>query len=348
MNHLKTNIRELVREVADEIYHERDAVAVLVREPLIDIAFPKSSDVDMIVVDLSNDLSVENIRRNKNGVRFDIMGFSANLLLHDDFLRYAGTYPHQLVACSVVRETGNYGTMIINRMKDLINDPTSLYLRINNHIKFANQFITMAERCKDCREGFFYLNPAASGFIATLCDGKTSLINVLSKPYLKIARVEPKLIDWFNDVLKLNIFNVDVLKELGDFTCSEYANVRLDLSRTNREFRTSISYFIHPEEVKYRLKVIEEMNSKGDFVDATHYGRIYAYTLMAGMYFRDHFDEVDQKTSFLRHGQQLNNVRGFEIFEKLFPISKGEFEESLERVKIFRRRKLCPILTSDE
>jgi len=341
-----SKVRETVKELADDLYRERDAVAVLVREPPIDPAFPESSDIDVVLVDLSDDFSVENIRRYREGIRFDIMGYSAKMLLHDEFLRFAGTYPHQLVACSVVRETSNYGTMIINRMKDIMNDPATLSLRIRNHIQFANQIMVMAERAKDYREGFFYLNPVVSGFIAAMCDGKTSLINVHSKPYLKLAKVAPNMVEWFCDVLKLDMFDLEVLEEFGNFVCGEYDNLQFDASRMNREFKTSLSYFIHPEELSYRIKVIVEMIKKGDFPDATHYGRIYAYTLMTGMFFRDKLDQVNQNTSFLRHNQQLSNVRGFDLFAKLFPITKEDFESSLERLKVFRRRKLlCPTQT---
>jgi len=340
-----SRIRETLKELADDLYRERETVAVLVREPLIDSVTPNSTDVDVILVDLSKDMGIENIRRMKNGIRFDIMTFSMNLLLHDEFMRYVGNFPHQLVACSVVKETANYGTMLINRMKDHMEDPTTLQIRVMGHIKYANQLLILAERAKYPSEAFFYLNTATSGFVSAMCDGQTSLINVQSKPYLKLARVKSDLIEWFVDVLMLKRFDINAVEELGKLVCDKYKDLKYDTSNMNREFRSSIPYFIHPDEVQYRLRVIKELASKGDFADATHYGRVYAYCLMCGMVHLDRLDKVDTSSSYLRHYLPLSEAEYFDVFAKLFPVTREEFDDSLERMKMFRRMKICPTQT---
>ena len=337
-------LSDVVKQLVVDLTYERECVAVLVREPLIDPYFPKTSDIDVVLVDMSDDFGVENIRRMKDNIRFDIMAMSAKLLLHDDFTRWMGTLPHQLIACKVAWEEGNYGTKIVERMREIMGSPDSVILRLKNHFLYATQILSLAEKTSNPSEAFCYLNAVASGFIAFLCDGKTSLINVHTKPYQKLMRVEPRLLDWFKDVLRLETFDFDCFLEFGEMVCGRFKDFAWDDSKANREFSSSMLYFPHMDELRYRMKVMNEVLEKRDLADAAHYGRIYAYTLLCADYFLDRLDQVDKSTSYLRSGKVLAESRNFNLFSKIFPFSEREVKESIERLKIFRREKMCPTL----
>lgn len=342
----KNNIREEIKRLADDSFSERECLAVLVREPLIDPTFPDTSDIDIFGIDVSRDLGIETNRKIIGNRRYDVMWFADSLMQHPDFTRFLGNLPHQLVATSVVREVGKYGTSLIQMMKDMIYTEGAIATRIKNHLNTASQALSVAGRMTNPSEAFFFLTPASSGSIAALSDGKVSLINVQTKPYLKLIKTQPQLTDWFSDVCYLDRFDVNLIQELGDAVSEDYEGWEIPSGfLAGREWKTSMHYYPHKDEVKYRVSVIKEMISKGDLMDAAHYGRVYAYTMMSSQFFRDNIDTVKPMTTYLTHRNIMaNNCKFWDIYEKIFDVTKDELNSSIERFKMFRRRKLCPLL----
>jgi hypothetical protein len=267
---------------------EPRSLGILVRKPLLDEDCPEVSDIDLISIWEKEEEMPERITvQTKQGQKFvDVLWIPAAKIFDAEQAASYKILPHLFLEYEVLWMQSDVVTNAIENVKQHTYDPETWAARIHHQINFGDAALEEAKKNLSFPPAaLFFLQTAHSYFTMALADSrKSSTMSLLTRPYAKIKQLAAETstdLDW---LMRKNLHASD------DPTNSLIALRRIfekvSVSCAGRHLRGTylracghFEYSLSPLELEYRELVARTHIQHGDFANANHYIRFWAYSL---------------------------------------------------------------------
>lgn len=278
-----------VTELVTHLFRSR-AVAILIRNPPVDIRYPETSDLDFVVLADVDDMRSERLQMpaaDGTYTMVDLTWLPWAWISDPEAAATHGWVPHRLLSSTVVWDSGRgvvphcreiglhmYRADILGKRAGVFLDTGFKTVR---EVGITWDFPALA---------LFWLHMSHAACLAAALDGMRRLCpNVFTRPfdYLDEAErnIQPGLRSQWIEALHLDDDSFEViasLKRLHAVISAKFPEPKWPASirdGTRCEYRYWLSY----EELDWRIRVALEMVRRGDSAAAIYYLRFCAYAV---------------------------------------------------------------------
>jgi hypothetical protein len=267
---------------------EPRSLGILVRKPLLDEDCPEVSDVDLISIwekqeEMPERIAVQTIQGRKF---IDILWIPAAKVFDAEEAASYKILPHLLLEYENLWMRSDAVRNVIENVKQHTYDPEVWAARIHHQINFGDAALEEAKRNLSFPPAaLFFLQTAHSYFAMALADSlKRSTMSLLTRPYTKIKQMAAETNIDLDRLMRTNLHVGDdptnsliALRRIFEKVTTKCAGRQLrgTFMRTRGHFEYSLS----PLELEYRELVARTHTQHGDFANANHYIRFWAYSL---------------------------------------------------------------------
>jgi hypothetical protein len=267
---------------------EPRSLGVLVRKPLLDEDCPEVSDVDLISIWEKQEEMPERIAvQTKQGRKFiDILWIPATKVFDAEEAASYKILPHLLLEYENLWMRSDAVKDAIENVKQHTYDPEVWAARIHHQINFGDAALEEAKRnLAFPPAALFFLQTAHSYFAMALADSlKRSTMSLLTRPYSKIKQMAAETNTDLDRLMRTNLHVGDdptnsliALRRVFEKVVTKCAGRQL--RGTYMRARGHFEYSLSPLELEYRELVARTHIQHGDFANANHYIRFWAYSL---------------------------------------------------------------------
>jgi hypothetical protein len=267
---------------------EPRSLGVLVRRPLLDEDCPEVSDVDLISIwekqeEMPERIAVQTIQGRKF---IDILWIPASKVFDAEEAASYKILPHLLLEYENLWMRSDAVRNVIENVKQHTYDPEVWAARIHHQINFGDAALEEAKRNLSFPPvALFFLQTAHSYFAMALADSlKRSTMSLLTRPYTKIKKMAAETNTDLERLMRTNLHVGDdptnsliALRRVFEKVAIKCAGRQL--RGTYMRTRGHFEYSLSPLELEYRELVARTHIQHGDFANANHYIRFWAYSL---------------------------------------------------------------------
>jgi len=267
---------------------EPRSLGVLFRKPLLDEDCPEVSDVDLISIwenqeEMPKRIAVQTLQ----GRKFvDILWIPAAKVFDAEEAASYKILPHLLLEYENLWMRSDAVRNVIENVKQHTYDPEVWTARIHHQINFGDAALEEAKRnISFPPAALFFLQTAHSYFAMALADSlKRSTMSLLTRPYTKIMQMAAETNTDLDRLMRTNLNVGDdptnsliALSRVFEKVSAKCAGRQLQ--GTYMRTRGHFEYSLSPLELEYRDLVARAHIQRGDFANANHYIRFWAYSL---------------------------------------------------------------------
>ena len=267
---------------------ESRSLGVLVRKPLLDEDCPEVSDVDLISIwekqeEMPERIAVQTIQGRKF---IDILWIPAAKVFDAQEAASYKILPHLLLEYENLWMRSDAVRNVIENVKQHTYDPEVWAARIHHQINFGDAALEETKRnLAFPPAALFFLQTAHSYFAMALADSlKRSTMSLLTRPYTKIKHMAAETNTDLDRLMRTNLHVDDdptnsliTLRRVFEKVATKCAGRQL--RGTYMRTRGHFEYSLSPLELEYRELVARTHIQHGDFANANHYIRFWAYSL---------------------------------------------------------------------
>lgn len=283
-------LEESLYEVAEKAREllEPSAIGILVRKPLVDEDCPEVSDVDLISIWEKPEEMPERIAvQTKLGRKFiDILWIPAAKVFDAEEAASFKILPHLLLEYENLWMRSDAVRNVVENVKQHTYDLEVWAARIHHQINFGDAALEEAKKNIAYPPAtLFFLQTAHSYFTMALADSlKRSTMSLLTRPYTKIKHMAAETNTDLDRLMRTNLHVGDdptnsliALRRVFDKVTTRCTGRQLQ--GTYMRARGHFEYSLSPLELEYRELVARTLIQHGDFANANHYIRFWAYSL---------------------------------------------------------------------
>jgi hypothetical protein len=267
---------------------EQRSLGVLVRKPLLDEDCPEASDVDLISIwEEPEEMPERLVVQTKEERTFvDILWIPATKVFDAEEAASYKILPHLLLEYESFWMRSDAVRNAVENVKQHAYDLEVWAARIHHQINFGDAALKEAKKNLAFPPAvLFFLQTAHSYYTMALADSqKRSTMSLLTRPYTKIKQMAAETNTDLAQLMRTN------LRVSDDPTTSLIALRRIfvnvsarcsgrQLRGTYLRARGHFDYSLSPIEMEYRELVARTHFQHGDFANANHYIRFWAYSL---------------------------------------------------------------------
>jgi hypothetical protein len=267
---------------------EPRSLGVLVRKPLLDEDCPEVSDVDLISIWEKQEEMPERITvQTKQGRKFiDVLWIPAAKVFDAEEAASYKILPHLLLEYENLWMRSDAVRNVIENVKQHTYDIEVWAARIHHQINFGDAALEEAKKnLAFPPAALFFLQTAHSYFTMALADSlKRSTMSLLTRPHTKIKQMASETNTDIDRLMRRNLQVGDdptnsliALRRVFDKVATRCAGRQLQ--GTYMRVRGHFKYSLSPLELEYRELVARTHIQRGDFANANHYIRFWAYSL---------------------------------------------------------------------
>jgi len=281
--------QDLLAHVVQQLTTDPYVSAVLVREPLLDLDFPATSDLDLMVIADVEELLPERLVNGSSHstTPIDVIRLPRKLLHNCEELAQMGLVPHRLLSSRLVHDkTGKIGDEL-ETLRLKLYEPKIHAQRLTGFLEMG--FYTVREigvTWDFPALALFWLHVGHAACVAAIVDGHRQFCaNVYTRPLAYCRQLEAQgcmqIVESFVQALFLDTDVESLIAPLRRmhrvvherFPEPDWpSNMR---QMTRYEYR----YFGSGAELDWRISVAREMARCGNHADAVFYLRFWAYSL---------------------------------------------------------------------
>jgi hypothetical protein len=293
-SNLSQSERELLEETLLEAAEkacellEPSSIGILVRKPIVDEDCPEVSDVDLISIWEKPEEMPERIAvQTKLGRKFiDILWIPAAKVFDAEEAASYKILPHLLLEYENLWMRSDAVRNAVENVKRHTYDLEVWAARIHHQINFGNAALEEAKKnIAFPPAALFFLQTAHSYFTMALADSlKRSTMSLLTRPYTKIKQMAAETKTDLDQLMRTNLHVGDdptnsliALRRVFGKVAARCAGRQL--RGTYMRARGHFEYSLSPIELEYRELVARTHIQHGDFANANHYIRFWAYSL---------------------------------------------------------------------
>ena len=282
----ETALFEAAKKVSNLL--EPRSLGVLVRKPLLDEDCPEVSDVDLISIwEKQEEMPERIVVQTMQGRKFiDILWIPAAKVFDAEEAASYKILPHLLLEYENLWMRSDAVSNVIENVKQHTYDPEVWAARIHHQINFGDAALEEAKRNIAFPPAtLFFLQTAHSYFAMALADSlKRSTMSLLTRPYSKIKQIAAETNTDLERLMRTNLHVGDdptnsliALRRVFEKVVTKCAGRQL--GGTYMRTRGHFEYSLSPLELEYRELVARTLIQQGDFANANHYIRFWAYSL---------------------------------------------------------------------
>ncbi len=267
---------------------EPRSLGVLVRKPLLDDDCPEVSDVDLISIwEKQEEMPERIVVQTLQGRKFiDVLWIPAAKVFDAEEAASYKILPHLLLEYENLWMRSEAVRDVIENVKQHTYDPEVWAARIHHQINFGDAALEEAKRNLSFPPAaLFFLQTAHSYFAMALADSlKRSTMSLLTRPYTKIMQMAAETNTDLDRLMRTNLHVGDdptnsliALSRVFEKVSAKCAGRQLQ--GTYMRTRGHFEYSLSPLELEYRVLVARAHIQRGDFANANHYIRFWAYSL---------------------------------------------------------------------
>jgi hypothetical protein len=295
---INSNLSQSEGEVLEESLYEaaekaRDllepkSLGILIRKPLLDEDCPEVSDVDLISIWEKPEEMPERIAvQTKQGRKFiDILWIPAAKVFDAEEAASYKILPHLLLEYENLWMRSDAVKAVVENVRQHTYDLEVWAARIHHQINFGEAALEEAKKnIAFPPAALFFLQTSHSYFTMALADSlKHSTMSLLTRPYTKIKHMAAETNTDLDQLMRSNLHVGDdptnslvALRRIFDKVATRCAGRQL--RGTYMRARGHFEYTLSPLELDYRELVAKALIQHGDFANANHYIRFWAYSL---------------------------------------------------------------------
>lgn len=266
------------------------AIAVLIRNPPIDVRFPDTSDLDFMVLAEMDDLRSERLYLAASGgtcTMTDVTWVPWAWVSNSEIAATRGWVPHRLLSSNLVWDAGRGIAQHCQEIGRHMYRPEIQEKRTGVFLDIAYQTVREIGITWDFPAlALFWQHMAHTACLAAMLDGMRRLCpNVYTRPFDYIDEVErrtqPGLRAQWIETLHLDADLTQIilcLRRIHAIIAAKFPEPDWPASiRTGNRFE--YRYWLSPKEVDWRIRVALEMVRRGDSAAAVFYLRFCAYAV---------------------------------------------------------------------
>ena len=249
---------------------------------------PEVSDVDLISIwEKQEEMPERIVVQTKQGRKFiDILWIPAAKVFDAEEAASYKILPHLLLEYENLWMRSDAVRNVIENVKQHTYDLEVWAARIHHQINFGDAALEEAKRnIAFPPAALFFLQTAHSYFAMALADSlKRSTMSLLTRPYTKIKHMAAETNTDLDRLMRTNLHVGDdptnsliALRRVFDKVAARCAGRQL--RGTYMRTRGHFEYSLSPLELEYRELVARTHIQHGDFANANHYIRFWAYSL---------------------------------------------------------------------
>jgi hypothetical protein len=249
---------------------------------------PEVSDVDLISIweeqeEMPERIAVQTIQGRKF---IDILWIPAAKVFDAQEAASYKILPHLLLEYENLWMRSDAVRNVIENVKQHTYDPEVWAARIHHQINFGDAALEETKRNLSFPPAaLFFLQTAHSYFAMALADSlKRSTMSLLTRPYTKIKHMAAETNTDLDRLMRTNLHVGDdptnsliTLRRVFEKVATKCAGRQL--RGTYMRTRGHFEYSLSPLELEYRELVARTHIQHGDFANANHYIRFWAYSL---------------------------------------------------------------------